>query len=286
MAWRRLVAALVAAAGLACASATNYLDPGGPLHEFRRDGPPRGADLSGPLRAVSFNIAYAVHIDRALEVLRESEALRDPDVLALQEMDAPGTERIAKALGMNAVYFPSGVHPKHERDFGCAVLSPWPLEGPRKLVLPHGARGSGLRRSATVATIVRGAERVRVYSVHLPSPLAISGGSRKDELRVLAADAASSPDPVLIAGDFNSRGKLEELERAGFTWLTRDLGDTTRFRLLGIPITGLSYDHFVARGLGLVPDAPALGVVADNHDASDHLPIWVLLEPAGAAARP
>ena len=175
---------------------------------------------------------------------------------------------------MNAVYFPSGVHPKHERDFGCAVLSPWPLEGPRKLVLPHGARGSGLRRSATVATIVRGAERVRVYSVHLPSPLAISGGSRKDELRVLAADAASSPDPVLIAGDFNSRGKLEELERAGFAWLTRDLGDTTRFRLLGIPITGLSYDHFVARGLGLVPDAPALGVVADNHDASDHLPIW------------
>jgi len=125
VAWRRLVAALVAAAGLACASATNYLDPGGPLHEFRRDGPPRGADLSGPLRAVSFNIAYAVHIDRALEVLRESEALRDPDVLALQEMDAPGTERIAKALGMNAVYFPSGVHPKHERDFGCAVLSPW-----------------------------------------------------------------------------------------------------------------------------------------------------------------
>ena len=52
---------------------------------------------------------------------------------------------------------------------------------------------------------------------------------------------------MLIAGDFNSHGKVEELERAGFAWLTRDLGDTTRLRLLGIPITGLSYDHFVAR---------------------------------------
>jgi endonuclease/exonuclease/phosphatase family metal-dependent hydrolase len=277
--WRRLAAALVAAAGLACASATSYLDPGGPLHEFRREPQARAAVASGPLRVVSFNIAYAVHIDRALEVLRASEALRDPDVLALQEMDAPGTERIAKALGMNAVYFPSGVHPKHDRDFGCAVLSPWTLEEPRKLVLPHGARGSGLRRAATVVTVVRGAQRIRVYSLHLPSPLAVSSGSRRDELRVLGKDAATSTDPVLIAGDFNTYGQVAELERAGFAWLTRELGDTTRFRLLGIPITSLSYDHFLVRGLRLAPGASAIGVVADNHDASDHLPIWALLEP-------
>jgi endonuclease/exonuclease/phosphatase family metal-dependent hydrolase len=279
VAWPRLAVALVAGSGLACASARNYLDPLGPLHEYRREAPtPPAAVAAGPLRVVSFNIAYAVEIDRALEVLRASAALRDPDVLALQEMDAPGTERIARALGMNAVYFPSGVHPKYGRDFGCALLSPWPLEEPRKLVLPHGARGSGLRRFATVATVVRGALRVRVYSLHLPSPLAISGGSRKEQLRALAADAAASDDPVLIAGDFNSHGKVAELERAGFAWLTRGLGDTTRFRLLGIPITGLSYDHFLARGLRLASGTTALGVVSDNHDASDHLPIWALLE--------
>jgi endonuclease/exonuclease/phosphatase family metal-dependent hydrolase len=279
VAWRRLAAALVAAGGLACASATSYLDPEGPLHEFRREPEARVSAASGPLRVVSFNIAYAVEIDRALEVLRGSEALRDPDVLALQEMDASGTGRIAKALGMNAVYFPSGVHPKHDRDFGCAVLSPWPLEEARKLVLPHAARGSGLRRSATVATVVRGVLRIRVYSLHLPSPLAVSGGSRREQLRVLGADAATSAYPVLIAGDFNTYGQVAELERAGFAWLTRGLGDTTHLRLLGIPITDLSYDHFLARGLRLAPGASALGVVADNHDASDHLPIWALLEP-------
>jgi endonuclease/exonuclease/phosphatase family metal-dependent hydrolase len=283
VAWRRLAAALVAGTGLACASATSYLDPGGPLHEFRREPDPPAPLASGPLRAVSFNIAYAVHIDRALEVLRTHAALRDPDVLALQEMDAPGTARIAKALGMNAVYFASGIHPKYGRDFGCAVLSPWPLEGGRKLVLPHAARVSGLRRSAAVATVVRGSERVQVYSVHLPSPLAISGGSRREQLRVLAQDAATSPDPVLIAGDFNSYGKLEELERGGLVWLTRDLGDTTRVKLLGIPITSLSYDHFAARGLELAPGVPGLGVVSDNHDASDHLPIWALLVPSESA---
>ncbi len=282
MCWRRLAAAAAAATGLACASATSYLDPGGPFHQLRRESQPPAPNTPGPLRVVSFNIAYAVHIDRALEVLREQAALRDPDVLALQEMDAPGTERIARALGMNAVYFPSGVHPKHDRDFGCAVLSPWPLEQARKLVLPHGARGSGLRRSVTVATVVRGAQRIRVYSLHLPSPLAISGGSRREQLRVLAEDAARSADPVLIAGDFNSHGKVAELERAGFAWLTRELGDTTRFRLLGIPITGLSYDHFLARGLRLAAGPPALGVVADNREASDHLPIWALLLPDDA----
>jgi endonuclease/exonuclease/phosphatase family metal-dependent hydrolase len=229
------------------------------------------------VRVVSFNIAYAVEIDRAIEVLRESEPLRGPDILALQEMDPAGTERIARALGMNAVYFPSGVHPKHERDFGCAILSPWPLEEPRKLVLPHGARVSGLRRAAVSATVVRGSQRIRVYSLHLPSPLAISGGSRKEQLRVLAADAATVGGPVVIAGDFNSHDKVDELARAGFAWVTREVGPTTRFRLLGIAVAGLSYDHVLTKGLRPVAGPGATGVVADNRGASDHNPVWAVL---------
>jgi endonuclease/exonuclease/phosphatase (EEP) superfamily protein YafD len=114
--------------------------------------------------------------------------------------------------------------------------------------------------------------------VHLPSPLGISGGSRSDELETVGTDAARSADPVLIAGDFNSYGKVAELERSGFAWLTRRLGDTTRVRFLGIPITSLSFDHFLASGLRLAPGTPALGVVSDNHGASDHLPIWALIE--------
>jgi endonuclease/exonuclease/phosphatase family metal-dependent hydrolase len=233
---------------------------------------------------VSFNIAYAIEIDRAIEVLRQAGPLRDPDVLALQEMDAPGTERIATALGMNAVYLPSGVHPKHHRDFGCALLSPWPLEEPRKLLLPHGARGSGLRRAAVSAVVVRGSTRIRAYSVHLPSPLAVSGGARKEQLRALATDAAAAGIPVVIAGDFNSHDKVEELARAGFAWVTRDVGATTRFRLLGIPLAGLAYDHVLARGLRLAPGPEATGVVADNRGASDHQPVWAVLEADEADA--
>ena len=264
-----------------CAKAVNYPSPAGPLYTFENGPAPPASPGPGPLRVVSFNIAYAIEIDRGIEVLRQSEPLRHPDVLALQEMDSSGTGRIARALGMNAVYYPSGVHPKHHRDFGCAILSPWPLVDPRKVILPHGARVSGLRRAATSAVVVRGSERIRVYSVHLPSPAAVSGGDRKEQLRVLAADADSVHGPVVIAGDFNSNGKVDELAKAGFDWVTRDIGPTRPVHFW----KDLHYDHILTRGLTLAVAADSMGVVADNRKASDHRPIWVLLVP-GAVADP
>jgi endonuclease/exonuclease/phosphatase family metal-dependent hydrolase len=281
---RRLAGVVwLAASGLGCASAVNYLDPAGPLYVYPGERHVAGDPSPGaPLRVVSFNIAYAIEIDRAIEVLRETRPLQSPDFLALQEMDAPGTERIAKALGLNAVYFPSGVHPKHRRDFGCAILSPWALEEPRKVLLPHGARVSGLRRWAVSAVLVRGEQRIRVYSLHLPSPLAISGGSRQEELRAVAADAAATDGPVVIAGDFNSHGKVGELAKSGFLWVTKDLGDTARLAVLGIGLGGLAYDHVLTKGMRPVPSPGAMGVVQDNRGASDHKPIWVLLEADGS----
>lgn len=280
----RSVLALAVGLSAGCAKAVNYPSPSGPLYTFDRGVAPPDPAAPGPLRVVSFNIAYAIEIDRGIDVLRQSESLRSPDVLALQEMDSSGTGRIARALEMNAIYYPSGIHPKHHRDFGCAILSPWPLEDPRKVMLPHGARVSGLRRAATSAVVVRGGERIRVYSVHLPSPAAISGGDRKEQLRVLAADADSASMPVVIAGDFNSNGKVEELERAGFDWVTRGIGTTRPVRFLGIQIRGLQYDHVLTRGLALAAGPDSMGVVADNRKASDHRPIWVRLvrgrEPA------
>jgi endonuclease/exonuclease/phosphatase family metal-dependent hydrolase len=268
-----LVVAL-ATAGAGCAHALNYLEPGGPSYETRHAPSSRPPSPGAPLRVVTFNIAYAREIGRGLEVLRTAAPLRSPDVLALEEMDAPSVDRIARELGLNSVFFPSGVHPKTKRDFGCALLSPWTLTEPRKLLLPHAARGTRLRRAATVATLVRGGERVRVYAVHLPSPLGVSPGSRHDEVRALLADAAGSPDPVVILGDFNSHGIGKDLAKAGFTWITRDVGTTSRFFFFG-----MSYDHVFARDLVPAPGEAAFGVVKDNRGASDHRPVWAVLVP-------
>ncbi len=269
---RGLAVALAIAAGVSC-SALNYLDPAGPSHERHFARPDTVPPQTGePLRVVTFNIAYAVKIDEALEVLRQSPALREIDVLSLQEMDAPSVERIARELGMNSVYVPSAVHPKTDRDFGCAILSPWPLVEPGKVVLPIAAFGSGVRRSAVRATVLRGDERIRVYSVHLPSPLGVTGYARREQVKVMLADAADSADPVVIAGDFNSHGLGKKFVEGGYEWVTRDVGTTTRFLIFG-----LSYDHIFVKGLVAVTGTAAFGVVKDNRGASDHRPVWALL---------
>jgi endonuclease/exonuclease/phosphatase family metal-dependent hydrolase len=259
----------------ACA-ATNYLDPTLPLYTGQY-GKARLASTTDTLgaraiRVVSFNIAFAVEIDSALAVLQHEPALQQPDLLCLQEMDAPSTERIAAALGLNYVYFPSGMHPKHGRDFGCAILSPWPLQEPRKIVLPHAARITGLRRVATVATVRCGGQSLRVYAVHLPSPAGITGNQRREQVELLAADAGNSPDPVIIAGDFNSEDVGEIFVRAGYVWPTRSIGPTTR--AYGV---GFRYDHVFARGLRPAAGEVTVGVVTRNRAASDHYPIWVQL---------
>jgi endonuclease/exonuclease/phosphatase family metal-dependent hydrolase len=270
--WARgFVLVLAIAAGVSCGT-VNYLDPAGPSHEGRfaeASAPPRPGV---PFRVVTFNIAYAVEIDLALELLKQSPPLMAADILALQEMDAPTVERIARELGMDSVYVPSAVHPKTDRDFGCAILSPWPLVEPGKVVLPIAAFGSGVRRSAARATLQRGDERVRVYSVHLPSPLGVTGGARRQQLEVLLADAADSTDPVVIAGDFNSHDVGKQLTEAGFAWPTRDVGTTSKFFFFG-----MSIDHIFARGLESLSGVEAAGAVKDNRGASDHRPVWAVL---------
>jgi endonuclease/exonuclease/phosphatase family metal-dependent hydrolase len=274
-----LLVALAAAVG-ACTT-LNYLDPAGPSYETSFAEPsPSPPSLGASLRVLSFNIAYAVKIDLALALLRESPDLKDPDVLTLQEMDAPGTERLARELGMNSVYFPSAVHPKTDRDFGCSILSPWPLVEAGKVVLPVAAFGSGVQRSAVRATVLRGEQRIRVYTVHLPSPLGVTGGARRQQLKVLLADAADSTDPVVITGDFNSYDVGKQIVEAGYSWPTRDVGATARFSLFGIRIFGMSIDHIFTRGLEPASDGDAVGAVQDNRDASDHLPVWAVLATA------
>ncbi len=270
---RRLLAALALLLALAfapgsCATARNYADPRGPWYatHFGRSAGTLPASTPASLRVVTFNIEHALRIERAIEVLQTTPSLRDPDLLLLQEMDEAGTERIARALHMNSVYTPSTVHPHTERDFGNALLSPWPIEQPRKLLLPHESRIIHLRRAVTEATVLVGERRVRVYSVHVETQLRLGGSARRDQVEAILQDASGSPDPVIIAGDLNSRGLAPLFEKAGYAWLTRDVHDTVGW---------FDFDHVFARGLRPA-GSPAAGV-EDNRGASDHRPVWAVL---------
>ena len=259
-----------------CAKTHNYLDPTGPKYEgsyVDPAAPTAGRSADGPIRVVTLNIEFAREIDKAIALLRDSAPLKEFDILLLQEMDAPGVERIARALHLNYVYFPSTIHPMAKHDWGTAVLAPWPLDDARKLVLPYAAFGTRARRATTSAVVHRGALRIRATAVHLPAPGAVRDEEREEQVRLIIDDAARTGDAVVVGGDFNSRAVGPVFKAGGFLWLTDKLPGTSR---------GMgrwwSYDHVFARGLTAAGDGPAAGVV-DPAGASDHRAVWVRLVP-------
>jgi endonuclease/exonuclease/phosphatase family metal-dependent hydrolase len=249
-----------------CRHAQPYLDPREPFYSSAY----AAARAAGPsLRVVTFNIEYALRMDQAIAALRDHPKLRDADLITLQEMDAPGTDRVARALGLNYVYYPASLHPKYGRDVGNAVLTPWPIESSFKLPLPHRSRLLRQARAAVGAIVLVGDHRLRVYSVHLGSPFGASPGQRRDQLAVVLCHAREGSGPVVVAGDLNSSSLGNRLEADGYSWLTRGVGATTR---------RFSFDHVFVRGLPF--KAAEAGVARDVKDASDHRPVWADLQMA------
>src|SRR5688500_14225041 len=156
----------------ACRTGQNY--PGAAEPRYAGVGAAADRPVPDTLRIVSFNVKYAERVDSAIVVLTTERALRDPDVLLLQEMDADGTRRIAQALGMSYVYYPAIFRHRSAKDFGNAVLSRWPIVADSKLVLPHVSRYARTQRTATAATVRVGDMDLRVYSTHLGTPADIS----------------------------------------------------------------------------------------------------------------
>jgi endonuclease/exonuclease/phosphatase family metal-dependent hydrolase len=271
---RRRIAGLLGVALLAatgCSNALNYADPSGP----RYVGHFAGIDADPALRIVTFNIKFSREIDRAIELFQKNHDLQNPDIIALQEMNNAGVDRIARALGMSYVYYPAAFHPQGSGDFGNALLVKGTIESDHKLILPHTSRLRHMMREAVVADVMVDGIRLRAYSVHLETPFQISSSDRRDQVRAIVQDAAEYRGPVVIAGDFNSRDIVGDgFGAAGFQWVTRDAGHTISF---------FSWDHVFVRGLALKAP-PRKGIVLNNNGASDHLPVWAEMQPQGAVA--
>jgi endonuclease/exonuclease/phosphatase family metal-dependent hydrolase len=267
---------IVAAATLmlpACAPTVNLLNPTSPKFEGSYARPIAStADTGTRIRVVSFNIKLADRIERAIKVLRSDE-LRDADIVSLQEMDETGVDRIARALGLNYVYYPGSIHPVRHRYFGPAILTRWPIEGTRKVILPHEAPVRHQRRNATAATINMRGRCVRVYAVHLETQLRATPREREGQANAILADAAGTSCPVVVAGDFNSKEIGKYFEKKGYAWPTKSVGKTISF---------FSWDHIFVRGLGS-PDSARAGQVREVHGASDHHPVWASLILTGEA---
>jgi endonuclease/exonuclease/phosphatase family metal-dependent hydrolase len=254
-------------------AAKNYLDPNAPFYSGNyAAGEPDHRD--GAITVVSYNIGYALNIDGAISDIRQIRDQRGLDILLLQEMDEPGMEQIARGLQLNYVYYPAAIESTYRKDFGNAVLSPWPIVDWRKLILPHISLSNRMKRIATRATIRIHDENLLAYSIHT-EPVFIFPKFKADQCTYLLKGLDPKARRVVVGGDFNSfsqRG-IENMERhyenAGFDRASRGCGHT--FVRWGLK---MSPDHiftkgFVAKEKGRLPEATA----------SDHLPVWITIMP-------
>jgi len=247
-------------------NAGNYSDP-------RR---PRYADAFAPARnatapvefkltTLNYQFAYEEKRRAVIDLLRADPRFSGSDAYALQEMDSGSVRAIAEELHLNYVYYPARIHPTTNREFGNAVLTPWPIKDDWKLLLPH-LRPTNEQRIAVAAKLAVGPRSVRVYSVHLATIQ--STRHRIDQASVVLSDSfAHCPSYVLVAGDFNTlldrKPVAKPFQAAGFLWITEDGKPTTRGFLKG------GYDQIFA--FGFTPLASA--TVGSDVEVSDHFPI-------------
>lgn len=228
---------------------------------------------TGDLRAVSWNIKYGEAVYAALGTLHAVEALKDLDLLLLQEMDEEGVDTIARSLGLNYVYGSATVRSSTGRNFGNAVLSPRPLIDAAMLSLPRGNRLLGGNRIVVMATVVIDDVPVQAYSVHTET-VTLPWKQRVLQFQHLADAAASwRGEHVVVGGDFNTAtrrgvGVLTELmDGVNLDRVSAGAGSTFKRASLNWPL-----DHIFARGFLIA----GRGVVKDA-EGSDHLPLWVRL---------
>jgi endonuclease/exonuclease/phosphatase family metal-dependent hydrolase len=265
----------------ACARSVNYTDPVGPRYSGEPaqalvpasaivEGPRTAPSHPGRLRVASFNIAWARKMDEAIALIQADSGLAGADLLMLQEMDEASAAQAAQALGMHYVYYPANLHPRTDRNFGNALLSRWPIEDDRKLILPHTSWQLGTQRIAVLGSVRIDDERVLLVAPHFGTIVEIFPWGQRDQARTLL-DAVETFNHVIVAGDFNTGGLSALFQERGFSWPTDDIGDTHHI---------WSFDHIFARGF--IPIGR--GKVEHVGDISDHKPVWADLAWSPSAA--
>lgn len=235
-----------------------------------------------PLKVVSYNLNFSPNPPVVAEELLKLEGIKDADIILLQEVTGPvggkgnAAELIAKQLKLNYFYSPGMVF--RGRDYGNAILSRYPLSKYRKYNLPISSIEPGLQRTAVEAELEIGGRRYQAMSIHLSvkfRDVIWPDSSRAKQMEsALSRMRSRAGTRAIVGGDFNTftpRGTKKlfaTLKRYGFESTMANTDWTMRYLHFRL-------DHVYAKGgFARVAD----GVEYDAK-ASDHVPIWTLIEP-------
>jgi endonuclease/exonuclease/phosphatase family metal-dependent hydrolase len=252
-----------------CYSPKNYLDPAGP--KFSGNYSELPTITKDTLKVVSFNIKYSRKIKQAIRELDSIPEIKSADILLLQEMNESGSDKIARALGYNYIYYPATLHPQIDSNFGNAVLTRWPIKKDKKILLPYEPSLGRTKRIAVSAQISVGKRSIVAYSVHTAT-IILSPNKRLKQADSLLNSISMNDQHIVIGGDFNTffSQNIRDLDaifsKNRFLRATREVGPTLKrgpfkFRM----------DHLYVKGFEIIDAGTVLT------DASDHQPIWAIL---------
>ena len=251
--------------------AANYENPFGP--KFEGNCAQGESAVQATIKVVTYNINEGRAVDQAIEELNTFAALRDPDILLLQEMDEDGTRQLACAVSHDYVYYPASVFPRTKRNFGNAILTKWPLSDPGKILLPYKGLNNQQLRIAVRATVAIGDLELLVYSVHTET-YTVPPRHRKAQIAAVVDDIGSGNGYVVVGGDFNTVSN-RSIKRMVGQFAEIDLVRASKGAGPTVSKFGLrpsAADHVFVRGLRVL----AKGKVGTTK-ASDHFPVWVKL---------
>lgn len=238
----------------------------------------------GSEKIISFNIRYRSGDDlkELVRIFRQDKELGNPTIIGLQEVDrnkkrsgnANTAKFLAEQLGLYYAWAaPPTAKATQEEETGVAILSVYPLNNVRRIVLPH--EGPDNRRRAAIGATVKIRDSyLRIYSAHAETR--ISMDKKKGQLRALLEDLAQEPEgiPVIIMGDLNTwqpNAGSETKKLFTNAGLTTPFNDQTTFsqKILFVPLN-LRLDWMWTRGLDVVNHG-----IDKKVKLSDHWPLWI-----------
>jgi endonuclease/exonuclease/phosphatase (EEP) superfamily protein YafD len=158
-------------------------------------GLPTRSRPAGPLPTVRLFTANVHDANPDMGPIAEELAAVAPDLVALQELDPDGAERLARSGVLDR--FPYSVTETRWGASGIALWSRFPLVDARV----EDVQG----RPFIAATAMVGTHRLRLYTVHMVAPL--RGDDRvqwQDQLRRVGEEVRAASGPLVVAGDFNA----------------------------------------------------------------------------------
>lgn len=254
-----------------CQPLQNFLEPDSPKFEGDFSNPSEFSE--GFIKVVTWNIRYSLETEKAINELHESEELNGADFLLLQEVDEKSVKSIAESLQYAYIYYPASKHTYHNKNFGNAVLSKWPIIQTQKLILPNQNPKNQQKRIAVKAIVKIGYEQVSVYSIHTETNW-MNIKKRDEQIDYLRKDVGDDERMIIIGGDFNTltHASVRNLEnrfaKTGMVQASEGADHSVNFWGFQFPM-----DHIFTNNFRIIENG-----VWKRTNASDHFPIWVVLE--------